>query len=65
MNITIDHLTAGAARARGVTVIIDVFRAYSFESYAFSSGAIHPSCWPESAMPAWPRASISATLRCR
>ena len=39
MNITIDHLTAGAARARGVTVIIDVFRAYSFESYAFSRGA--------------------------
>ncbi|MEA4920616.1 MAG: 2-phosphosulfolactate phosphatase [Clostridiaceae bacterium] len=39
MNITIDHLTAGAERARGITVIIDVFRAYSFESYAFHNGA--------------------------
>lgn len=38
MNITIDHLTAGAARAKGVTVIIDVFRAYTVESYAFSRG---------------------------
>lgn len=38
MNITIDHLTAGASRAEGVTVIIDVFRAYTVESYAFSRG---------------------------
>lgn len=38
MNITIDHLSAGAERARGVTVIIDVFRAYTVESYAFSRG---------------------------
>lgn len=39
MNITIDHLSDGAARAEGVTVIIDVFRAYSVESYAFARGA--------------------------
>lgn len=38
MKITIDHLSAGAERARGVTVIIDVFRAYTVESYAFSRG---------------------------
>lgn len=38
MKITIDHLTAGAERAEGVTVIIDVFRAYTVESYAFSRG---------------------------
>ena len=38
MQITIDHLTAGAARAEGVTVIIDVFRAYTVESYAFARG---------------------------
>lgn len=39
MHITIDHLSAGAARAEGVAVIIDVFRAYSVEGYAFSRGA--------------------------
>ena len=39
MEITIDHLTAGAARARGVAVIIDVFRAYSVECYAYHAGA--------------------------
>lgn len=39
MKITIDHLTAGADRARGIAVIIDVFRAYSVESYAFANGA--------------------------
>ena len=38
MEITIDHLTAGAARARGVAVIIDVFRAYSVECYAYHAG---------------------------
>ncbi len=38
MKITIDHLSAGAARAEGITVIIDVFRAYSMESYAFYNG---------------------------
>ena len=29
----------GAARARGATVVIDVFRAYSAAAYAFASGA--------------------------
>lgn len=38
MHITIDHLTAGAARAEGVTVVIDVFRAYTFESWAYHRG---------------------------
>lgn len=38
MEITIDHLTAGAERARGVAVVIDVFRAYSLECYAYSRG---------------------------
>lgn len=39
MEITIDHLTAGAERARGAAVIIDVFRAYSVECYAYHAGA--------------------------
>ena len=38
MKITIDHLSAGAERAEGVTVIIDVFRAYTVESYALARG---------------------------
>ena len=38
MQITIDHLTAGAARARGVVVVIDVFRAYTFECFAYWRG---------------------------
>ena len=39
MQITIDHLTAGAARAEGIAVIIDVCRAYSLECFAFDRGA--------------------------
>ena len=39
MHITIDHLTAGASRAEGVAVVIDVFRAYTFESFAYWRGA--------------------------
>lgn len=39
MEITIDHLTAGASRARGVAVILDVFRAFSVECYAYRAGA--------------------------
>ena len=39
MHITIDHLTAGAARAEGTAVIIDVFRAYTFECWAHARGA--------------------------
>lgn len=38
MEITIHQLLEGARQARGVAVIIDVFRAYSVESYAFSKG---------------------------
>ena len=39
MNIEILHLAEGAKNARGLTVIIDVFRAYSLEAYLFSWGA--------------------------
>jgi len=38
MNIEILHLTAGAAQAKGITVIIDVFRAYTTECWAFYKG---------------------------
>ena len=39
MNIQILHLIEGARRATGLTVIIDVFRAFSVESYLFAKGA--------------------------
>jgi 2-phosphosulfolactate phosphatase len=39
MNINILEFAEGAKRARGVTVIIDVFRAFSVACYAFDSGA--------------------------
>jgi len=39
MNIRILDMTPGAAQAKGVTVIIDVFRAFSFESWALYNGA--------------------------
>lgn len=39
MNIQILELTSGASRARGLTVIIDVFRAFTLECYLFSRGA--------------------------
>lgn len=39
MKINILEFTEGARRARGVTVIIDVFRAFSVACYAFDSGA--------------------------
>lgn len=39
MNIRILDMTPGAAQAKGVTVIIDVFRAFSFESWALHNGA--------------------------
>lgn len=39
MKIEILHMTPGAAQAKGVTVIIDVFRAFSFESWALNNGA--------------------------
>jgi 2-phosphosulfolactate phosphatase len=38
MNIEILEFKEGAQRARGVAVIIDVFRAFSAECYAFDSG---------------------------
>ena len=39
MNIRILHLIEGARAARGITVIIDVFRAFSVEAYLFEQGA--------------------------
>lgn len=39
MNIKILQLLSGAKKATGITVIIDVFRAFSVESYLFSKGA--------------------------
>jgi len=38
LNIEILHLTAGAAQAKGIAVIIDVFRAYTTECWAFYKG---------------------------
>ncbi len=39
MEIKILHLLEGADQARGLTVVIDVFRAFSLECYLFSRGA--------------------------
>jgi len=39
MNVRILQLLEGAARARGLTVVIDVFRAYSLEAYLLHRGA--------------------------
>ena len=39
MNIEILHLIDGARSAKGVTVIIDVFRAFTVEAYLMSRGA--------------------------
>lgn len=38
MNIEILHEEQGAASAKGVTVIIDVFRAFTLEAYLFHNG---------------------------
>ena len=38
MNVKILHLVEGARAARGLTVIIDVFRAFSVEAYLLSRG---------------------------
>jgi 2-phosphosulfolactate phosphatase len=40
MNIDILHLIEGARRARGLAVIIDVFRAFSTACYAVRNGAV-------------------------
>jgi 2-phosphosulfolactate phosphatase len=40
MEIRILEFVKGAREARGITVIIDVFRAFSTECYAFESGAV-------------------------
>jgi 2-phosphosulfolactate phosphatase len=39
MHITISHFTEGARQAEGLTVIIDVFRAFSLECYLFAQNA--------------------------
>lgn len=39
MNIRILHLAEGAREATGITVIIDVFRAFTLEAYLFDQGA--------------------------
>ena len=39
MKVNIYELLEGAKQARGAVVIIDVFRAFTMESYAFSRGA--------------------------
>jgi 2-phosphosulfolactate phosphatase len=40
MKIEISEFADGARQARGLAVIIDVFRAFSVECYAFDSGAV-------------------------
>lgn len=40
LNIEILHLIEGAKQARGLTVIIDVFRAFSTAGYAVRNGAV-------------------------
>jgi len=39
MKIVISDFVAGARAARGIAVIIDVFRAFSFAAHAFEAGA--------------------------
>lgn len=39
MKINVLHLIEGARQARGVTVVIDVFRAFSLACYIFDKGA--------------------------
>lgn len=39
MKIKILHMVEGAKKARGVTVIIDVFRAFTVEAYLMNNGA--------------------------
>lgn len=37
-HITISSLVSGARRAKGLTVVIDVFRAFSLEAYMYAAG---------------------------
>ena len=39
MNIRILHMIEGAKAARGIAVIIDVFRAFTVETYLMRGGA--------------------------
>lgn len=39
MNIKILHMVEGAKEATGITVIIDVFRAFTVEVYLMNNGA--------------------------
>lgn len=39
MNINILHMIDGAKAAKGITVVIDVFRAFSVEAYFLANGA--------------------------
>lgn len=39
MNISIFSCEKGASQAKGITVIIDVFRAFTLEAYLFAKGA--------------------------
>ena len=39
MNIKVLHLISGARLAEGLTVVIDVFRAFSTACYAINNGA--------------------------
>jgi 2-phosphosulfolactate phosphatase len=39
MNVNISHLVSGARQARGLAVVIDVFRAFSLACYLFDRGA--------------------------
>ncbi|KYK25270.1 hypothetical protein AYK26_02200 [Euryarchaeota archaeon SM23-78] len=39
MDINITHLIEGARKAKGLTIIIDVFRAFSTACYVFNNGA--------------------------
>ncbi len=52
MNIEILQLIAGARQAKGLTVIIDVFRAFSVEPYLFDAGvgAVFAVGKPETAL---------------
>ena len=40
ININVLHLVEGARQARGLTIIIDVFRAFSTACYAIDNGAV-------------------------